>query len=126
MKQKLDYLSERQGVLAQNIANADTPNYQAMDIAEPDFAKMVSGAAQKLPMAVTDPKHLSSAGTAGAFIAAKRKTTAELNPNGNNVAIEEEMSKTAQNQAEYQKVLNLYGKMITMFKTAIGNPSTGS
>ena len=55
----------------------------------------------------------------------ERKLTDELNPNGNNVAIEEEMSKVAANQGEYAMALNLYSKTIAMFKTAIGNSSGG-
>lgn len=133
MRTKLNYMSERQSVLAQNVANADTPGYQAMDIAEPDFKKIAAsgGAAQNLrsnlPMTITDPKHIAHGATAnGDFKAEKRKSTYELNPNGNNVVIEEEMSKIAKNQADYQETLNLYGKWISMLKTAIGNSSTGS
>ena len=130
MKSKLEYLSERQSVLAQNIANADTPGYIAKDIPEPDFKRMMKdsskGAVQKLQMAATDSRHIPSREVSSSFAAVKNKKTAELNPNGNNVVIEEEMSKVAMNQAEYQKVLNLYGKAVSMFKTAIGNPNTSS
>ncbi len=123
MKSKLNYMSERQSVLARNIANADTPGYRAQDLAEPDFGKIMS---QKLRMAAPHSGHMT--GTGGGTGAAKvieRKTTDELNPNGNNVVIEEEMSKVAMNQAEYQKVLNLYSKTISMFKLAIGRPTGG-
>lgn len=125
MKAKLNYISERQGVLAQNIANADTPDYQAKDIREPDFKTlartMQSGSAQKLPLTTTDAKHIMGSGKSGAtFEAAKRPSTYERNPNGNNVVIEEEMMRVAENQAEYQKVLSLYAKTVSMFKTAIG------
>ena len=123
MKTKLGYLSERQAVLAQNVANADTPGYKAMDVAEPDFAKMVgaSGGSQSLRMTVTDPKHMTGGGGgSGQFKMEKRNATDELNPNGNNIVIEEEMSKIGLNQMDYQKVLSMYGKMMTgMFKTAI-------
>jgi flagellar basal-body rod protein FlgB len=124
MKGRLDYMSQRQSVLAQNIANADTPDYRARDVAEPDFAqmarKMSNPAAQNLPLTVTNPKHVSPQKAAAAFSTERRKLTDELNPNGNNVVIEEEMMKVGQNQAEYQKVLNMYGKTISMFKTALG------
>jgi flagellar basal-body rod protein FlgB len=121
MKSKMGYMSERQSELAQNIANVDTPGYRAMDVAEPDFSKMV---AQKLQMAVTNGKHMSGMkGGSGGFKHIPRHNTDELNPMGNNVVIEEEMSKVAFNQAEYQKVLNLYSKAIGMFKIALGRPS---
>jgi flagellar basal-body rod protein FlgB len=129
MKEKLGYLSERQAVLAQNIANADTPGYKAMDVVEPDFARLVKGQSvgQSLKMTITSPGHIGhGVGAIGEFATEKRKGTDELNPNGNNVSIEEEMAKAGLNQAEYQKVVGMYGKWITMFKVAIGNPNSGS
>jgi flagellar basal-body rod protein FlgB len=130
MKQKLSYMSERQSVLAQNIANADTPGYKAKDVKEPNFKKMAKmaggGAVRKLPMTLTDEQHIpSKPGMIGMYKVEKRDKTDELNPNENNVVIEEEMAKVASNQAEYQKVINLYGKAVAMFKTAIGNPNAG-
>ena len=128
MKTKLDYLSKRQGVLAQNIANVDTPGYKARDVAAPDFKKMLrsNGAASSaLRPTLTHSGHLVSGNAAGAFKTLKRETTAELNPNGNNVAIEDEIAQAGQNQAEYQKALNLYAKTISLFKTAIGSTSGG-
>lgn len=127
MKAKLNFLSERQAVLAQNVANADTPGYRAMDVTAPDFEKMLkesgSGALQ---MKSTNPKHVTHGSvSAGMFEVKARAKTDELNPNQNNVSIEEEMAQVGQNQAEYQKVLNLYGKAISMFKTAIGNSNAG-
>lgn len=124
MRSKLSYLSERQSVLAQNIANSDTPGYQARDIAEPDFKKLVKASGlngqRSLQMAITNSKHIAKNTPAPAFRAAKRPTTYELNPNENNVVIEEEVSKMAMNQAEYQKALNLYSKGVSMFKIALG------
>lgn len=119
MGSKLGYLSERQSVIAQNIANADTPGYRAQDLEKADFSKALSS--QQLAMRKTNEKHLDGAKTAaGNYHVINRDSTYELNPTGNNVSIEEEMSKVAENQAEYQKVLNLYSKSTNMFKTAIG------
>lgn len=121
MKSKLGYLSERQTVLAQNIANADTPNYQAKEVKAPDFGKTLSNSLQQLHLARTNEKHLSGKiVSSGNSHIINRDSTYERSPNGNNVVIEEEMSKIAENQAEYQKVLNLYRKSVDMFKTAIG------
>lgn len=126
MRSKLGYLSARQGVIAQNVANVDTPGYRARDIAEPDFKKIAmqatSAPAQKLPMRTTNEKHMMVGGNSAAFEAMDRKHTYELNPDGNNITVEEEMMKAAENQAEYTKVLNLYRKTVDMFKTAVGRP----
>lgn len=125
LKSKLAYMSQRQSVLAQNIANADTPGYQAQDVQAPDFKKMMAGAGDgQLPMKTTNEKHFPGRNiSGGSFSVINRESTYERNPNGNNVSIEEEMSKVAENQAEYQKVLNIYRKSVDMFKTAIGKTS---
>lgn len=128
MKTKLSYMSERQGVLAQNVANADTPGYRAKDVTPPDFRKMVDAGGKpvrNLQMTATNPKHITGGSATGSYKVVERAKTDEQNPNGNNVVIEEEMAKVAENQAEYQKVLNLYGKAIAMFKSATGNGNGG-
>lgn len=124
MKSKMAYMSQRQSILANNIANADTPGYQAEDIKAPNFKKVMATASGQLAMRTTNEKHLTGMSVSGSsFQTIKRESTYERNPNGNNVSIEEEMSKVAENQAEYQKVLNIYRKSVDMFKTAIGKTS---
>jgi flagellar basal-body rod protein FlgB len=126
MKNKLSYHSERQAVLAQNIANADTPGYQARDIAAPDFKSMAFPATQKITMRQTDSQHFgASVSGVSIFKAEKRPKTYERTPTGNNVVIEEEMAKVGMNQSEYQKTLSLYRKSMELFKIAIGKSSGG-
>ncbi len=127
MRSKLGYLAEKQSVLAQNVANVDTPDYRAKDVKEPDFRKlaqsMTQSPAQKLPMTMTSAKHMTMpAQHSATFEIEDRENTYEQNPDGNNVVIEEEMMKAAETQTEYVKVLNLYRKTVDMFKTAIGRP----
>ena len=38
LRQRMEWHQERQRVLAENVANADTPNYRARDLAPPDFS----------------------------------------------------------------------------------------
>lgn len=129
MKTKMNYLSARQTVLARNVANADTPGYKVKDITAPDFSKILAGtqrnSARNLPLAVTHAGHIAPIADIGASKEFEAKKTDELNPDGNNVSVEEEMSKIAENQSQYTMALNLYSKTLAMFKTAIGNPSGG-
>lgn len=121
MRAKLGYMSERQGVLAQNIANANTPGYRARDVEMPDFKNMVQASSRKLPLAVTDSGHVSGASSVMSLETVKRKSTYEQSPVGNNVSVEEEMMRVAETQAEYQKVINMYRKTVAMFRTALGS-----
>lgn len=123
MKAKLSYTSERQGVLAQNIANVDTPGYRARDVVPPDFKDVLSRApGSRLAMTMTSGQHLASgAGSASGHRIVTRASTYEQSPVGNNVSIEEEMMRVSQNQSEYQRTINLYRKTIALFKTALGS-----
>src|SRR3546814_16152169 len=52
---QMKHLTSRQQVIAQNIANANTPGYRSYDLAEPDFAKILGRTAGKHDRTVTQP-----------------------------------------------------------------------
>lgn len=59
MKGQMGWLNRRQEVLAQNVANSDTPGYKPRDLAPLDFEQMLRGSATKQmtasPRAPMDP-----------------------------------------------------------------------
>ncbi len=117
---QMDWLTTRQKVLAQNIANADTPNYQAKDLVPLDFAAMARAAGNKLNMETTSAGHikagLSAAGSPKVF-----ETKATLtSPSGNGVIIEDELMKVSETQAEYELITRLYRKHMGMLRSALG------
>ncbi len=122
MKMKMDYHSQRQDVIARNLANIDTPGEQARDLKPLDFNRLVSAESHRLEIRATSPNHIQQ-GTkkAGTFRDEESRKTYETTPVKNNIVLEEQSAKLAENQMEYQKVTNLYGKVSMMFKTAIGN-----
>lgn len=126
VKSKMAYLGQRQTVLASNVANVDTPGYQAKDVKEPNFAAMVAG--KNLPtgkMVKTNPMHMSAMNQRGAFAVIDRGSLDEYNPNQNGINLDTEMQKVAFTQAEYNKVISIYRKNLSMIRTAVGNPSGG-
>ncbi len=124
MQQKMQYHSSRQAVLAQNVANADTPGYMAKDMDAPNFGAMLGTG---MIMATTNAKHMQPGmnGSSGSGRIADRKNTYELNPIGNSVVLEEEVMRVAENQAEYQKTTSMYKKSLEMFRIALGKASGG-
>ena len=101
MKAKMDYISANQNALTQNIASADIPGYQAVDVAAPDFKQMAFGSPYslqpKLSATLTNARHITpKSAMESSFSTVKRASTYERNPNGNNVSIEEEMAKMSQ------------------------------
>lgn len=123
MKAKMAYHSQRQDVLAHNMSNLDTPGYQARDLKPVDFNRMALQESQRLEIKATNPSHLTQGahGKQGAYRDEKSRKTYESTPVKNSVVLEEQAAKIAENQMEYQKVTNLYGKVSELFKTSIGN-----
>lgn len=127
LKHKLQWLQARQGVLAQNIANADTPNYQAKDLKAPDFSSYISGDSKlslSLSTTTTQRMHIAIPGIAfddsrKGFSTEKVKNW-ETTPNGNGVALEDQMIKVTENQMEYQAATTLYSRSLGLLRLAVG------
>lgn len=121
LKTKMGYLSERQDVLSQNIANIDTPGYRPKDLKELDFDRMVQVESHRLHLRATNPSHQGLKEKPFEYRTEKQKKTYETSPTKNQVVVEEQMMKVAETKLEYDTATNLYKKMAAMFKTAIGN-----
>lgn len=119
---KMNYLSTRQGVIAQNVANADTPNYRPRDLKPVDFGavlKDVSGSKQ-VRMEKTAAGHIGPGGMLGREDIRKSRMTYEVAPAGNAVILEEQMVKASQTTGEYNLITNLMRKNVSMIRTALG------
>jgi flagellar basal-body rod protein FlgB len=62
LARKMNWLTARQKVLADNIAHVDVPNYKASDLRPLDFRKELAQASHKLEVATTNPGHLTRTG----------------------------------------------------------------
>jgi flagellar basal-body rod protein FlgB len=121
MKGKLDWLTERQQVLAQNIANSDTPHYRPSDLTGFSFDRALSQTRQLAP-ARTAVGHMAGVSQAQGNDVQKDKPrhNYEVAPDGNSVIMEEQMTKVADTGMTYQLVTNLYRKHVGLMRTAIG------
>ncbi|ACI98320.1 flagellar basal body rod protein FlgB [Rhodospirillum centenum] len=120
ISEKMAWHSQRQGVLAQNVANSDTPDYKPQDLVAFDFRKELRESG-RMEIAQTNPMHM--AGTLPRdrpFKDGRQRATYETAPDGNAVVLEEQMTKLGQNAIEFQGVTNIYRKQIAMLKTALG------
>jgi flagellar basal-body rod protein FlgB len=118
--QRMGWLSERHKVLAENVANVDTPNYKARDVKPIDFAALASKAGARLGPAATDPRHIQASSGASTKAAVTKDAKAEATLSGNTVSLESELMKVADTAMDYQLVTNLYRKQIGMLKAVIG------
>jgi flagellar basal-body rod protein FlgB len=119
LRTRMEWHAERQRILAENVANADTPNYQAKELAPLDFSRELSTATVSLSR--TEPGHIASAGGVdGTVFATERKGRYEVRPRGNTVTHEDEMMKVASNQMDFEAVTSLYTHSLALIKVAIG------
>lgn len=121
LEKSLDAYSKRQRAIANNIANAETPGYQAQKVSFEDQYRKYLYRGKSLPITRTDPKHIPlkyrnlNEVTPRALL---REST--LNDTGiNNVDIEKEMSELAQNSLRYEQNVNLLRKRFLNLKSSI-------
>ncbi|RUT33117.1 flagellar basal body rod protein FlgB [Arsenicitalea aurantiaca] len=116
---KMRWHQTRQGLLAENVANADTPGYRGRDLTPFSFDTQLRTAGT-MQTATTRPGHIAaSAGGASGF-GESRLNNFEITPAGNGVTLEDEMMKVTSNQLDYQAATSLYTKSIKIIRTALG------
>lgn len=115
LKLRMQYQQSRQKVLAENVANADSPGFRPLDLKPPSLDPARAGVA----VSRTSTGHLSLSTANGGFDGTGAPRF-ETTPNGNAVNLEDEMLKVAQNQSDYQLAASLYSKGLGLMKIAIG------
>ena len=123
LTRRMAWLARRQEVLAQNIANADTPGYKPFDIEPLDFKRLAVAAGRRVRVGVTNARHLVATAQRSAFKVKPQTKTYETSPSGNAVVLEEQLFKVTQTVMDHRLMANLYSRHIKMIKTALGRPS---
>ncbi len=124
---KMGWLNRKQRVIADNVANADTPGYAARELKPQDFAGLLEQAprssanAGKPRMATTHAGHMTPGG--GGVRGGERTEKSEsheASPTGNTVILEEQMIEMANTQMEYGKMVSLYRRHVGLLKASLG------
>ena len=118
LRERMQWHQERQRERAKNVANSDTPNYRARDLAPPDFSHQLRVAS--LALERTNSGHIAAAGGGGSPFLDDKGGRFEIRPRGNSVTHEDEMMKVAGNQMDYEAVTSLYTHSLQLIKLAIG------
>ncbi len=112
------HAAARQSVIAQNVANADTPGYRARDIAS--FAQSYK-AGESASMRATRVAHLNGA------MGAQSNTEPDevyrpgaMSPNGNSVALESEMMAAAEAKRDHDLALAVYKTTLGIMRSSLG------
>jgi len=118
--QALALRSERQRLLASNIANADTPGYVARDM---NFAQALQQATGGLPaartLATSQPGHIAGGAAAGAASALEFATPSQTSLDRNTVDMDRERATFADNSVRYEATLRFINSQVRMLTSAI-------
>lgn len=108
-KTLLDAAALRHEALAANLANIETPGYKRVDLS-PDFARQlaeISAPAGSEGMAPPAPKLVEDT------------TSAAVRPDGNNVALDRELTEMSRNALEYEFLTQYASDSLRRLKSAI-------
>jgi len=110
---RLDYIDQRQRVLAQNIANANTPDYHPHDLTP--FEKLL----RQTPVTPvqTNPAHLGATMLSASLVTS---IATERAIDGNTVNVENQLTKVADDETSASLVGNLWKTTMGMYLTALG------
>lgn len=123
-KKRLAWLTQRQEVLAQNIANADTPKYRAKDLEPFAFEDLMRRETAQVNMNVTEKGHLDGRRKRIRDFAEKtERQPFETAPAGNAVILEEQMGRLNENSVSHKLTVELYNKQLKMLKMAVDSKS---
>ncbi|MBP7240724.1 FlgB family protein [Amaricoccus sp.] len=111
------HATARQGLVAENIANADTPGYRTRDVV--DFATTLeegAGFAAK----TTRAGHMDLVDGDPRFEAREAAAFGAETPNGNSVSLEDQMVRGAEVRQSHDLALGVYRKTMDILRTSIG------
>jgi flagellar basal-body rod protein FlgB len=131
-EKRLAWIDRRQDVLAQNIANANTPGYAARDIRS--FGDVLAAQTrteqarqQQTASSGTSQSIFDAVGSMATALpqtsdpdAASDRASPGRSPDGNAVVLDDQLMKVAETDNAHQLAMNLYRKYAGLFKTALG------
>jgi flagellar basal-body rod protein FlgB len=131
LQNKLGYLSERQKIIAQNVANASTPGFTPSDLKP--FAKQPGMDPAASARVLAQPAQASSGASLGAPVTSLRPAQpktyvsesvpdSETTLNGNQVVLEEQMLKMSESRSDYDAAVGFYQKSLGLLHLAIRKP----
>jgi len=122
--QSMKHLTERQRVIAQNIANSETAGFKAQEVEKPDFSSLLGK--QGVPH-VERPRVRVTSGMVALGVppttdnrVVADSNVSETKPDGNNVTLEDQLLKMGEVRTDFTTMTNLYRKQMGLIQAAIG------
>jgi len=113
--QRSQWLAVRQTAVAENVANANTPNYRARDV-EPFEATLDKTA---LTMTATNPRHLSLASSPVRAASVQEGRSSNITGQGNDVSMEKELIKAGEVSRDYSLNVSIVKSFHRMWMASV-------
>ncbi|NJM81768.1 MAG: FlgB family protein [Tabrizicola sp.] len=110
------HAGSRMGVIARNVANADTPGYKAQDL--PPFAEVFEASGEE--MRATRPGHFGASSQTADMMPGN--APGHASPNGNSVSLEAEMVKSVEARQSHEMALAVYRATSDVIRASLGRP----
>ena len=120
-EKRFAHTAQRQRILSQNMANLNTPGYNASDLKPLEFKNELKRTSDLTPVA-TSPKHLSGVKGQQAFRAESDRNPEDPLISENGVALEDQLMKMSEASGMHALVTTLYAKQTDMVKLSIQKP----
>ena len=120
LKSYLELSTFRSQVLAQNLANINTPKYKADEVKIPEDYGVLNAENTGFRMACTSDKHMTRSRNGNKkFVSQKLQDPHEIKKNGNNVSLNQQMVKLSQNKNDYTSALKIHTTVGSLFTSVL-------
>ncbi len=113
------HASDRQAMIARNVANADTPGYKASDL-KPFSEIAAEGMSDPFTLKASRPQHLASLPSVGSATSHEVLVKGAESPNGNTVSLEDQMTRAMDVKAQHDLALGVYSKSLSILRMGLG------
>ena len=118
--ERMRWLTQRQRVLAQNVANANTPGYNAQDLRALDFRDALRETQSNLRLSSANGESFAASTDTDPFRVQRNRFPYETTPDENGVILEEQILKLNQTQGDYQLASQILRKYGQLYNVALG------
>lgn len=126
MERALDVMTRRQGLLASNVGNIDTPRYKTVDI---DFKaalqQAVRSADDPLELRGQHPSHLAADGAEPLDRMVEKVRGLSVRNDGNNVALDREMLAVSETAGRYETTAMILRSKLKQLMYAVSDGRSG-
>jgi flagellar basal-body rod protein FlgB len=117
LKYGLDGLSSRQQIISRNLANIDTPGYQAQTVNFEDTIRQALADQDRASLRVSDPRHLAGGPGQALGFSVTNRSGGSFRTDQNNVDIDVELTDMSETGIQYQAVTQMASKKLLLLKT---------